>query len=52
MNQPGMGSPRPFETNRATQEEPLAIGQLTAGASNPSPTGHVCEEGRSSGEAI
>ena len=33
-----------------TQEEPLAIDQLTAGASEPPPTDHAREEGRSSGE--
>ena len=51
MNQPGTGSPRPSETSRATQDEPLAIDQLTPGASKPPHTDHVCEEGRSSGEA-
>ena len=47
MNYPGTGSPHPYETSRATQKETLAIDQLTAGASKPSPTDYVCEEGRS-----
>ena len=50
MKQPGTGSPRLAETSRATQEEPLATDQLTAGANKPPPKDHIREEGRSSGE--
>ena len=51
MNRPGTSSPRPSEARKATQDEPLPVEQLTPGASGLTPTDHVREEGRSSGES-